>query len=345
MHRDSDSNASWQWLWMVAMKCTPMTVFAVSHVMKNFAHTHNEALQVQNPALALTHGKWDRIIIIFQPGLQGSVAEYKRSPPDSWSLFTSVCNCLLSPSTVYYCLWSRFPGESFWSSAWHCLYLILNAARLLVKVEFKTSGLFNAQSVAGQPEKPKARTQQSCGRNILPQRIRYQLWKVETKLKANVTLILISLIPSILISFNLYRPTNLRARNSLPNVFKWQDFAVKHVGTLKMKFGMFLDEAFQDMNVCSPSTSAGTSLPDSKWCWTQFLHDSLQGGNVNLILQFNSSQLKMEQFATEFEFELRCRINHMSLNVIGCHMNMKLKLTCPLPSTKLHAHFSIHCNL
>ena len=167
------------------MKCTPMTVFAVSHVMKNFAHTHNEALQVQNPALALTHGKWDRIIIIFQPGLQGSVAEYKRSPPDSWSLFTSVCNCLLSPSTVYYCLWSRFPGESFWSSAWHGLYLILNAARLLVKVEFKTSGLFNAQSVAGQPEKPKARTQQSCGRNILPQRIRYQLWKVETKLKAN----------------------------------------------------------------------------------------------------------------------------------------------------------------
>ena len=130
-----------------------------------------------------------------------------------------------------------------------------------------------------------------------------------------MTLILISLIPSILISFNLYRPTNLRARNSLPNVFKWQDFAVKHVGTLKMKFGMFLDEAFQDMNVCSPSTSAGTSLPDSKWCWTQFLHDSLQGGNVNLILQFNSSQLKMEQFATEFEFELRCRINHMSLNV------------------------------
>ena len=52
------------------MKCTPMTVFAVSKVMKNFAHTHNEALQVQNPALALTHGKWDRIIIIFQPGLQ-----------------------------------------------------------------------------------------------------------------------------------------------------------------------------------------------------------------------------------------------------------------------------------
>ena len=66
---------------------------------------------------------------------------------------------------------------------------------------------------------------------------------------------------------------------------------------------------------------------------------------MNLILQFNSSQLKMEQFATEFEFELRCRINHMSLNVIGCHMNMSLKLTCPLPSTKLHAHFSIHCNL
>lgn len=75
-----------------------MTVFAVSHVMKNFAHTHNEALQVQNPALALTHGKWDRIIIIFQPGLHKAAWQNTKGPlliPD---------HCLLLSATVYLAL-------------------------------------------------------------------------------------------------------------------------------------------------------------------------------------------------------------------------------------------------
>lgn len=46
-----DSVSAWLQPFFVHTSCAPMTVFAVSRVMKIIAHAHNEALQVQNPAL------------------------------------------------------------------------------------------------------------------------------------------------------------------------------------------------------------------------------------------------------------------------------------------------------
>jgi hypothetical protein len=46
-----DSVSAWLRPFFVHTSCAPMTVFAVSRVMKILAHAHNEALQVQNSAL------------------------------------------------------------------------------------------------------------------------------------------------------------------------------------------------------------------------------------------------------------------------------------------------------
>ena len=179
-----DSVSAWLQPFFVHTSCAPMTVFAVSRVMKIIAHTHNEALQVQNPAFVWRMGNvkfwlaancfakhWyttynatkrqtGGYVTPLSPQrqhgrIQKVLLQQQVAVKSIWSLLsTTVYNFLLSPSTVYYCPWSRFDGESsspdvlsqsptsFWGSTWHWLYLTLNATRLLVKVEFKTSGLF-----------------------------------------------------------------------------------------------------------------------------------------------------------------------------------------------------------
>lgn len=212
MHRDSDSNSSWQCLCMAAAFFRSHIVRSNDSLCRFTCHENHRSCpqwspSSSKPSLGLTHGKC-QILIGCQLPCQALIHNLQRnqetdrricnttvSPKAAWQntegppaaasccqiyLITIVYYCLQLSTKPFNCLllslvtfcWGVFVARraltksltSFWGSTWHWLWMRQGCWSRL------SSKLLSAKS---------------CGCDIFPQRSPYQLWKFQTKLRAN----------------------------------------------------------------------------------------------------------------------------------------------------------------